>query len=317
MTLAAACISKLISPGDAAAGWQALAPRRVRTSAALAWLPAAAEGVLAAGLLVPGWVGRLSPIATSLLFLGFAGALARAAERPDAGECGCFGSFSREPITRLSVVRTTSLAAVAAAAGWAGWPEPGLVRALTGASGADVVTGLTGGGLLALCLVLSLLWGRARAQARAASIGTRSAGPGEPIPDIEVVGPGGVPVLVADLRRGSGLVLLVAKAGCGPCDEILAEVPAWQDELGAGARIRIVTSSTRAEFEAEHPGLAEVTYLGALAVRRAFGVQGTPSAVLLGADGLVATPVALGPDQIRGLLAGTANAVQAHSSPST
>ena len=315
MTLAAACISKVRSPTDARAGWRSLAPRPLREARTLAWLPAVAEGALAVGLLLPGWVGRVAPLGACVLLVGFAVALARALRRADPGECGCFGAFSREPITSLSLARTTSLAAVAALAARAGWPHPGLVPAVADASRRDVVTGLVGAALGLLCLLLSVLWGRDRARPVAGL--DRPASVGDPIPRVEVVSRDGQPVLVADLRRGAGLLLVLAKTGCAPCQEVLAEVPAWQQALGAGAHIRLVTSSPRGEFEAEHPELAGVTYYGSLSSRDAFGMIGSPAAILLGADGTLATPVALGGDQIRGLVAGTLAAVQAHSSPST
>lgn len=316
MTLAASCISKVVSPADARAGWRALAPRRLGDAASLAWLPAAAEGVLAVGLLLPGWAGRAAAVGACLLLAAFAVALSRAAGRAVPGECGCFGSFSREPITRLSVARTTSLAAVAALAAGAGWARPGLVQALTSGSERDVVTGLVGVGLGALCLVLSVLWGRARARP-VTGAGAAAATVGDPIPLVEVVSREGESVLVADLRRGAGLLLVAARTGCPACDDVLTDVPAWQERLGAGARLRIVTSSPREAFEGEHPGLADITYYGARACRDALGVVGAPAAVLLGADGTVATPVAYGAEQIRALVAGTLAAVQAHSSPST
>lgn len=315
MTLAAACISKLRSPADARAGWRSLAPGRLREVAALAWLPALLEGVLAVGILLPGWVGRLALLGACLVLVGFVVVLSRAVRRAVPGECGCFGSFSREPITRLSVGRTTALAAVAAVAACAGWAHPGLVRATTSASGHDVVAGVVGALLGGLCLVLSVLWGRASATSGADSSGPATVG--DPIPRVEVVSRDGDTELVADLRRGAGLVLIVARTSCEPCRQALAEVSGWQQDLGSGARIRIVTSSPRSEFEAEHPGLAAITYYGALSVRAALGVVGTPAAVLLGADGTVATPVAHGVEQIQGLMAGTLAAVQARSSPST
>lgn len=256
-------------------------------------------------------------MAACLLFVVFAAGLAAAVRRSDPGECGCFGSFSREPITRLSVLRTTVLAGVAALAARSGWPHPGLVHALTSAPARDVTVGVVGAVLGMLALVLSVLWGHARADVHTRTTPSAVSGPGDPIPPVEVVAADGTAVQLADLRRGAGLLLVIASQGCAACSEVLAEVEQWQQDLGVGARIRVVTSSPRAAFLAEHPALGDITYQGALAARQAFGVRGVPAAVLLGVDGSVATPVAHGAEEIRGLFAGTLAAVRSHSSPST
>jgi hypothetical protein len=75
---------------------------------------------------------------------------------------------------------------------------------------------------------------------------------------------------------------------CPACTRATGDLRAWDAALGA-ERLLVVSRGGRGPDLAAAVGLDEDD-----AVTRAFGVRGTPSAVLLDADGTIAAPVAEG-----------------------
>ena len=75
-------------------------------------------------------------------------------------------------------------------------------------------------------------------------------------------------------------------------------------------RIVVATSTARQRILADLPGLEPMLALGSAATRSALGMPLGTSAVLVGADGRIATRVAVGLEEVFGLLAGTLDAVE-------
>ncbi|WP_346812976.1 MauE/DoxX family redox-associated membrane protein [Nocardioides sp. ChNu-99] len=316
--LAVAASAKLRRPDLARSGLAALAPSRVARWRGAPYLLVGLEAGLAVGLLLPGRAGRGALVGVVVVLAAFAVALAGAARRPGEGaRCGCFGAWSDEPVTTLSVARTAGLVVVAVVALLTGWGTPGLLAALGSASGSEVVAAAALAALLGAVLALTTALGVARGRAgvgRGASLpaypGATADLTGQPVPVVEVVLPDGQVRLLADLAHDRSLLVVVASLHCATCHEVLDELPAWQADLGRGAHVLVVTSSDRGPFLGRFPDLRPHLALGARGVQEAFGVPGTPAAVLIGVDGRVATRVALGVDEVRGLLAGTLDAVR-------
>lgn len=333
--LVVAACAKLRDLDGTRAAWHDLAPPVLRRVPG-APLLVAAELACAVGLLLPGAVGRAALLLTVGLFSAFTAALAAAARRDVPVACGCFGSWSREPVDAVSVLRTAGLTVVAAVALVAGWSDPGLVRALADATDrGDLPAAVLGTALLAALLALSFAVAALRrtrvvtapaAPTPAGSVVERGPGvlpalpaltdlpvdlTGAPVPALELVDVDGVSRDLADLARGRALLVVVASTGCEQCTGVLRDLPHWLDEVGPGIGVAVVTSSARDDFTAAYPALRDRTYLGSHGVRSFFGMPGTPAAVLLGADGAVATRTALGADEIGGLMAGTLAAVEA------
>lgn len=333
--LVVAACAKVRDLDGTRAAWRDLAPPALRPVPGAALL-VGAELACAVGLLLPGAVGRVALLLTVGLFSAFTAALAAAARRDVPVACGCFGSWSREPVDAVSALRTAALTVVAAVALVVGWSDPGLVRALADATDSgDLLAAVLGTALLAALLALSFAVAALRrtpvATTPAALPGTTASatsGPGvlpglptltdppvdltgAPVPALELVDVDGVSRDLADLARGRALLVVVASTGCEQCTEVLRDLPHWLDQVGPGVGAAVVTSSARDAFTAAYPDLGDRTYLGARGVRSFFGVPGTPAAVLLGADGTVATRTALGADEIGGLMAGTLAAVEA------
>jgi peroxiredoxin len=106
----------------------------------------------------------------------------------------------------------------------------------------------------------------------------------------------GAIVSLESLReRGLPALLVFSDPRCGPCSALAPRVAGWQRDLGGKLSVWVVARGDLEENRAkaaEH-GLENVLLDADEGVADAYGAQGTPSAVLVGADGRIASPVAV------------------------
>jgi thiol-disulfide isomerase/thioredoxin len=108
------------------------------------------------------------------------------------------------------------------------------------------------------------------------------------LPDLE-----GNAVELADFR-GENTLVLFWNPGCGFCQQMLPDLKEWEDASPEDAP-RLVVVSAGSEEANKEMGLASPVLLDQnFATGRAFGASGTPSAVLVDAEGKVASEVAVG-----------------------
>ncbi len=108
------------------------------------------------------------------------------------------------------------------------------------------------------------------------------------LPDLE-----GNTVELADFK-GEETLVLFWNPGCGFCQQMLPELKEWESEAPDGAP-RLLVISAGSEEANRQMGLASPLLLDqGFAAGRAFGASGTPSAVLVDAEGKVASEVAVG-----------------------
>ena len=116
---------------------------------------------------------------------------------------------------------------------------------------------------------------------------------GAPLPALELASLDGGRVALADLR-GRDTLLLSWNPDCGFCRAMHDDLLAW--EAGAdpdGPRLVVVSSGDAAKLRSE--GFRSTVLLDEqLAAGEALGMNGTPMAVLLGADGRIASEVVAG-----------------------
>jgi peroxiredoxin/uncharacterized membrane protein YphA (DoxX/SURF4 family) len=117
---------------------------------------------------------------------------------------------------------------------------------------------------------------------------------GAPAPDFALPDLSGQMVRLSGLRGGPVLVLFW-NPGCGFCQQMLADLQAWQDHPPAGAP-GLVVVSTGSAADNQAMGLPAPVLLddGGMSTGRLFGAAGTPMAVLVDADGNIASPLAAG-----------------------
>jgi peroxiredoxin len=274
------------------------------------------------------WWGSLGALGLlSMFIVGISVNLARG-RKP---YCHCFGQLHSAPVGWKTLVRNGVLAAVAGFVLWQGYDAAGpSALSWLGALSAAQLLGLLGG-----VLVLALLAGQwaflvhllqngrllVRLEAVEESLATGgSIAPsqnGTPVhqaeglpvgsqaPEFNLSGLHGETLTLEALRSSAKPVMaLFTDPGCGPCNAMLPDVGRWQEEH---AQKLILALVSRGEVEenktkAQEHGLSNVLLQKDWEVSESYEVRGTPSAVLIGPDGKIASPVAGGVEGIRGLL---------------
>jgi methylamine dehydrogenase accessory protein MauD len=281
-------------------------------------LPIVELGVAAA--LVPAatalW-GAVGALVLLLLFIAGIGANLARGRRP---ECHCFGQLHSEPAGWKTLARNGALAAVAGFVVWRGYggAGPSPLSWLVGLSALEVA-GLVFG-LLMLALIAAQWWfllnllrqngrllTRLRAVEETLGLGPTEGRPvGEAAPDFELPGLDGETTTLGSLRAaGKPVILLFTDPGCNPCTAMLPAVGRWQEEHAEKLTVALVSRGDiddNAAKASEH-GLTNVLVQEDWEVSDAYGVDGTPSAVLVQPDGSIGSPVRGGEYEIGELVA--------------
>jgi hypothetical protein len=280
------------------------------------------ELAIAAGL-----VGRVSAAwagGTALLLLSlFLVVLARAVAHGDAPDCHCFGRLHSSSAGLGTLVRNAGLVAAAGvvvAQGIVGSPSDpiGWLRGLGPGSRVGVLVGglaaIAIGVLAWACLLLLRRYGRLLVRVDEleeviAASGAVSAEPGPPVmeraPGFSATTLDGRRVGLDSILDRAKLTLMVfADLGCGSCRELLPQVARWQDEHAERLVVAVILSGGPEEGShlREEYGIERVLLQRDREVAEAYNALGTPSALLLYADGRVARPLALGATRIEALV---------------
>ncbi|CAN7466226.1 hypothetical protein LJR027_002961 [Terrabacter sp. LjRoot27] len=300
VVLVVSAVGKLRSPSASAEAFRDLrvpAPLSGRLVVeALPW----GELLLAALLLlVGGTVGTVAAVAALLLFTAYLVLVVRALGFDEDVECACFGEFAPGRITRRTVVRNAWLVALAVTA----------VGVAT--QGSSVVVRVADGRLpwwwlvaaVAAALTTWLVAGQAPAQQERGVDPTAYADEeGDYVryrtPALPVTLGDGTTTNLRALSSARAQLLLYVSDTCSSCEAVIAAAPGWSEEL-TPLDVRLVlrndpdqtqlTSSDEPQTVHDREGLLVDT----------FGVHGTPSALLLGADGLLAGGPVVGVDNVK------------------
>lgn len=281
--------------------------------------------------LASAWWGAVGALALLFLFIiAITYNLARG-RKPD---CHCFGQLSSRPIGWTTLLRNLVLAAIAGFILGFGRTTAGLsafawLSALTLSQRIELGAGLV---LLSLLisggwLLLEMLRQQGRLLLRLEALEERmTAGNTASEPSAQLVPtapPAGLPVgspapafalpglfgetITLDYLRASDkpVLLLFSDPGCGPCSTLMPEVGRWQRDYAGKLTIALISRGTveanRAKAR-EH----EVSYVllqQDREIAEAYQVRGTPGAVLVRSDGTIGSPLAMGADAIRVLVA--------------
>lgn len=103
----------------------------------------------------------------------------------------------------------------------------------------------------------------------------------------------GTDVSLADFQ-GEPTLVLFWNPGCGFCNRMLDDLKAWEADSPAGAPQLLVVSTGTTEANRTMGLRSTVVLDQGFVTGRAFGVSGTPSAVLVDAEGRIATEPAVG-----------------------
>lgn len=256
--------------------------------------------LLLAVLLVAAWHVVLLPVAVAvlLLMLAYTALIARALGFDEPVACSCFGRIGRHDVDRLTLGRNSLLTLLAGIVVW---------FALDGGSAPSAFGSLDAGG-----------WGALVAAAAAVIVTLLVVAPSpdntdhgrdvelvdyerQPIPYGVLTHLNGNSSTLAEVASTQARFLFFLNAHCGSCLRIAEHLDGWADRLDPAVGILAVYVNTSAAERAAHRhDLA--TWEPELNVQRVLGITGTPAAVLLGADGLLAGGPVSGEDDIMELV---------------
>ena len=304
------------------------APERLAGPVAL-FLPLA-ELIVGGLLLVPATAAAGAVGALALLAI-FAIAITASLARGQAPDCRCFGQLHSAPTTWKTLVRNGVLAGIAvfalatslaepdtsaSAVAWVGRLDS--VEAVALAAGTGAAALLTLGTLAFLTLLRS--YGRVLVRLDRVESALAEAGidvdepvempeighvPGSPAPAFTATSVAGEPVsLDSLLAPGLPLLLLFTSPTCGPCAALLPTAAAWQTEHAGALTIAFASDGTMeaVRAEVEELELANVLVDEDRRLYEAYDASGTPSAVLIAADGTIGSWLAAGSEWIERLV---------------
>jgi thiol-disulfide isomerase/thioredoxin/uncharacterized membrane protein YphA (DoxX/SURF4 family) len=284
-------------------------------AAPLGLLLPAAEIALAGLLLFnrSAWWGALGAFGLLLVFSAAVAFNLLRGRRPD---CRCFGQFGAGPIGWDTLARNGALLGLA---GLLVWQGPGLPP-LQWSTAVWVGLALALGGMG--WLLLALWWQQGRLLLRLEALEAAQGRPQEQAPGLLVGSPApafrlpdlaGRPVGLDELLApGTPLLLLFTDPRCEPCKALLAQLEPWRREHAGRLSFVIISRGAAADHHAEY---GRVLLQRDFEVAEAFGVAGTPSAVLVHPDGTVLSPVASGAQAITDLV--TASVSEPAAKPQT
>jgi methylamine dehydrogenase accessory protein MauD len=269
-----------------------------------------------AGSLIGSGSARWGAVGALILLGGFVVGIAVALGRGRQPDCHCFGQLHSAPAGWSTLARNLVLVGVAAVVVFAG---PGLsVGAWLGSLSQEqvwVLAGLLAGVVVAgqagLIWVLLRRHGavlmRLRELEAGAASGASALAVGDPAPRFDLPGLAGERVSLAGLlSAGRGVLLVFTDPRCGPCQALLPRLAAWQDAHSEGVTVALISRGPAAEnlSARDEYGLRHIARQVAHETDARYGVLGTPSAILISADGRVLGPLVAGADQITELVQG-------------
>lgn len=268
------------------------------------------ELALAVALLVAPWpVGALAAAGSLALFAVYTVLIARAWRAPEEADCHCFGALAPGRVTGWTVGRNVLLVAgslVAVADAVVAGPvlprllDPGVLAWLVGAGAVS---------LLVFTIVHQPAPDAVAQPAGATASGTTASGTpldddGEyvrlPIPFSRLVTPAGDRLTLRQLAAQKPQLLVWVSTGCGSCQGVIDHLEEWQRAVPE-VDVRPVVVQ-RGTLDDRTPTLVDQILVDDEQTLSVFGWLGTPTAVLLGADGLLAGGPVTGEAAITGFV---------------
>jgi len=298
--------------------------------------------LLVGAALIVSVAARFAALGALVLLLTFVAAIAFALARGTEADCHCFGQLHSAPVGWRTLGRNLLLAAMAGFVAVAGGRHAGVsaTRWVTQVNAASLVAFVAG--LVIIALVCFQVWfslqllsqngrtlGRLEAlddalQGITAALGLAENGAaadpgplgrglrggglavGSRAPSFELESVDGDSRSLASLLSGRRKLMVVfSDAGCGPCDALMPALAGWQREHSGQLKLAVIASGDRDRNRAkalEH-GLELVLLQSQREVSDAYQAHGTPMAVVIGADGLIASPTVGGSEEITTLVA--------------
>jgi uncharacterized membrane protein YphA (DoxX/SURF4 family) len=295
-----------------------------------------------AAALVPAsvaWYAACGALGLLGIFLMAVGVAMARGRKPD---CNCFGQLHSAPVGRATLVRNGVLAACAGWIVWRGpaQSEPGIWAWLVGFDVTERKVALVVAGVAVFLFFRLLSRARPRSEAiepemleeeeappqRATPARRKRPAPppepyieppspgamgiglpvGTPAPEFELQGMNGEKRSLQSLREpGRDLCLVFSSPFCEPCQALAGEMVRWMRAEEGLPKMILISRGTPQENLAKLKGFdpSRVLLQAGFAVSDAYDCSATPTAVLVGADGLIRSGLAVGRVAIQQLLA--------------
>jgi peroxiredoxin/uncharacterized membrane protein YphA (DoxX/SURF4 family) len=276
--------------------------------------------LLCAAALLPASSSLWGAAGTLMLLLAFIAGISVNLVRGRRPDCHCFGQLHSSPVGWKTLTRNSALSGMAALVVWQGRenPAPSYLRWFVSLSSSEIAA-------LSI-LVLAFLWawslfhllrqnGRLllRLEAVEAKLGLDvPAPPGLPLDSpapffrLNTIDEG---VVSLDSLRAShdNLLLIFTEPQCEPCEALLPDVAQWQREFAGRLSVVLISRGSEEDNRAKalRHNLRNILLQPARETAEAYRAEATPSAVFVKA-GKIASPVSVGADSIRELVAAAA-----------
>lgn len=305
VVLIASGIAKLRHPDDLS-GWEEMGvPRALRQGWLLTLHPWAEIALGLAVALAGGWAGLAAGLVAVALMAVYTTLVVSAVRSPEEASCACFGT--RKAVTRATLVRNVWLLGLAVGATCAIWGTP-----LLGGAAAMVATSSAWGWALGLVVAAITTWLVTHGEPAAddvADVGVplmgATAEDGEGLDYIRTRTPA-IPMTLADgtvqtLRELSSrkpLLLLNVSQSCGACHVTIEKLPEYR-ELLPEVDVRLLIRANPDQTSLTQTGEPLSVHDPNGYVADSFdGIWGTPTALLFGADGMLAGGPVVGSGEI-------------------
>lgn len=112
--------------------------------------------------------------------------------------------------------------------------------------------------------------------------------------------------------QGKTICLVFASPQCDPCRALFPYITRWSREYAQTFNFVVVGRGAAMENTVKSTGLdlSRVLLQRSLELSDVYGIKSTPAAVLVGADGLIQSQIAVGRDDIRGLIVAASSGTQ-------
>lgn len=272
------------------------------------------------------WTGAIGAL---ILLLSFIGAMIWHLAQGTAPDCHCFGAIHSEPVSKKTLIRNIVFAALAFVLIVSGKTNQGAslfdLTSDARKNSMTIVLGLAITGLLAAAifylkkiseqqtqiirrleiLELTALDGGRETARENLMQPTTNLLIGSPAPDFDLPDVNGkTHSRDALLLQAKPVLFLFVSPTCSPCAALLPEIETWQIDLKGKLNFVFVSSGKARENLDKFSGATLKTILlqNDRETAQAFGAQWTPTAILINADGTIASRAAVGDKAIRELM---------------
>ncbi|MGC2237518.1 MAG: TlpA disulfide reductase family protein [Pyrinomonadaceae bacterium] len=265
------------------------------------------------------WLGAIGVFLFLLIFIG--GMISQLSQGK-APECHCFGAIHSEPVSRKSIVRNVIFAFLSLILVVQGRNQGAALADLSNEIALQLIFGLATVGILGAVVFylkrISEQQTQIMRRIEILEITTHDGAPvehehntnpyeslpiGSPAPDFALPDLSGNTVSLENLlAEKKPLLFFYVSPTCTPCEALLPEIEAWQAELKDKVRFVFLSLGAAQENREKFGDAHAVLLQKNKEVTDALNARWTPTAVLINAEGAIASHLAVGDAAIRELV---------------